>query len=33
MPRARGNQIETLVIVISTTFASCRKELLHICAC
>jgi hypothetical protein len=32
MPRARGNQLETLVIVISTNFASCHKELLHICA-
>jgi hypothetical protein len=30
MPRARGNQLETLVIVISTNFASCHKELLHI---
>jgi hypothetical protein len=33
MPRARGNQLETFVIVISTNFASCHKELLHICAC
>jgi hypothetical protein len=32
MPRARGNQLETLVIVISTNFASCHKEFLHICA-
>ena len=33
MPRARGNQLEALVVVISTNFASCHKELLHICAC
>jgi hypothetical protein len=32
MPRARGNQLETFVIVISTNFASCHKELLHIFA-
>ena len=30
MPRARGNQLEALVVVISTNFAFCHKELLFI---
>jgi len=29
MPRARGNQLETLVIVISTNFALCHKKPQH----
>jgi hypothetical protein len=31
MPRARGNQFETLIVVIATNFALCHKKPPHLC--